>query len=375
MPKVCVVSFPWASRAPYKFLSNLLKILEPLSDSIVLINGNTDRIEANSEKVKVVDIGISMHYAKDTKPQFFWIMLWVAKCILVQVKTSLELIKVRKEVDIVIFYVAYPYYLLPLITSKILRKKAIAVVTRSKPSSTLAKIISLQDPILFGLLDGISPESKAVIKEVGLEKYNYKLLPEGARFIDISCYTIKKKLNERKNMVGFIGRIRKEKGIIEFINAIPLVAKKNKNVEFLIGGSGDLLDRVNAECNKIKDKSGVNIITAGWIGQELPDYLNELQLLVLPTYTDAFPTIILEAMACGTPVLATPVGAIPDVIKDEETGFILESNSPECIAENIIKALNYSNLEEIVKNARELIDEKYTYESAVKRYREMLTKL
>ena len=102
------------------------------------------------------------------------------------------------------------------------------------------------------------------------------------------------------------------------------------------------------------------------------DYLNELKLLVLPSYTEGLPNIMLEAMACGTPVLATPVGAIPDVIKDGETGFIMENNSPERIAENVIRALNDSNLDIIVKNARELVEKDFTYEAAVERYRKIL---
>ena len=81
------------------------------------------------------------------------------------------------------------------------------------------------------------------------------------------------------------------------------------------------------------------------------------------------------AMACGTPVLATSVGGIPDVIKDGETGFILENNSPECIAENVMRALKYPNLEEIVKNARKLIEKEYTYEAAVERYKNIVKNL
>ena len=114
----------------------------------------------------------------------------------------------------------------------------------------------------------------------------------------------------------------------------------------------------------------------GWIPHdELPKYLNQLKLLVLPSYTEGLPNIMLEAMACGTPVLATPVGAIPEVIKDEETGFILKNNSPECIAENVMRALEHPNLGEIVNNARNLIERKYTYEAAVERYRWMLGKI
>ena len=110
-----------------------------------------------------------------------------------------------------------------------------------------------------------------------------------------------------------------------------------------------------------------------WIPHdELPDCLNELKLVVLPSYTEGFPTGVLEAMACGTPVLAAPVGAIPDVITNRETGFIMENNSPECIAKNVTRALKHPDLEMIVGNARTLVEREFTYEAAVKRYRTIL---
>ncbi len=66
---------------------------------------------------------------------------------------------------------------------------------------------------------------------------------------------------------------------------------------------------------------------------------------------------------------------LPDVVKDRETGFILEDNSPECIVENVIGALENPNLNEIAKKARMLIEERYTYELAVERYGEVLKNL
>ncbi len=373
-PRVAVVSFPWASYAPYKFLSDVLKILEPICEKIVLIDGNTERVNIASKKVKVRDIGVSMHYLKDIKPKFYSAILWIVKCILSQVKISLELIRVRKDIDVVIFYTAYPYYLLPLITSKILRKKTVEVITRSKSKSFLSKIISLQDPLLFSLLDGISPESKSLIKELGLEKYKDKLLPEGARFVDVTRYTIKKKLSERENIVGFIGRLRKEKGVMEFVRAIPFIVKEKKDVKFLIGGSGDLLDWCVKECSRIQKENKVKIQVKGFIEEDqLPSYLNELKLFVFSSkHAEGLPTAILEAMACGTPVLATPVGAIPDIIKDGETGFIMKDNSPECIAENVIRALNHPDIESIAENGRKLVEQKFTYEGAIERWSKII---
>jgi len=107
----------------------------------------------------------------------------------------------------------------------------------------------------------------------------------------------------------------------------------------------------------------------------IPDYLNELSLLVLPSESEGLPGVILEAMACGTPVLATPVGAIPDIVKDAETGFILEDSSPECIAGNVMRALKHPDLIRITRNARKLIKQNYTYKTMVNNYEQILSKL
>ncbi|MDI6867848.1 MAG: glycosyltransferase family 4 protein [Methanoculleus sp.] len=95
-------------------------------------------------------------------------------------------------------------------------------------------------------------------------------------------------------------------------------------------------------------------------------------LLVLPSYTEGLPNIMLEAMACGTPVLATPVGAIPDVIIDGKTGFIMENNSPECIADNVVRALEHPDLEQIAEAGRRFVEENFSFEKTVENWKEIL---
>ena len=80
-------------------------------------------------------------------------------------------------------------------------------------------------------------------------------------------------------------------------------------------------------------------------------------------------------MACGTPVLATPVGGVPDLIKDGETGFIMEDNSPQCIAKNVTKVLKHPGLEEIAQNGRKLIEEQYIFKVIVEECRRALAVL
>jgi len=64
-----------------------------------------------------------------------------------------------------------------------------------------------------------------------------------------------------------------------------------------------------------------------------------------------------------------------EISKNGENGFIMEDNSPECIAENVIRALNHPNLEQIARNARALVEREFTREAAMQRYRRILEDL
>jgi glycosyltransferase involved in cell wall biosynthesis len=381
--RVAIVSYPWVSKVPYKFLSELLQILEPITDRIVLIDGNTDRIENTSEKVELRDIATSMHAANDIRPAFYSKLLWLMRCIKAQLRASIELVRIRREVDVVLFYLAYPFYLAPLLTAKLLRKKAVEVVTYSRSAEKKyvnTWIFRLQDRIMFSLLDGISPESKGVLnavdlkkRGVDLKKHEHKILTEGSRFVDTSRFRVTTKFEDRDLVVGYIGRLDNGKGIKELVEAIPQIAK-NKRISFLIGGSGECLAEVKKASERMDAEEAVSLMVPGWIEEEeLPILLNALRLFILPTHRgEGLPTIILEAMACGTPVLATPVGAIPDVIINEVTGFLLESTTPECIAQRTTMILNYTELEKVADNAGSLIRLKFTKTAATERYDKML---
>ena len=89
---------------------------------------------------------------------------------------------------------------------------------------------------------------------------------------------------------------------------------------------------------------GETVTLPGWVPHEsLGDFLNQMKLLVIPSDTEGLPNSMLEAMACGTPVLATPVGGIPSFVTDGKTGFILQDNSPHCITSGIIRILEEKN--------------------------------
>ena len=102
---------------------------------------------------------------------------------------------------------------------------------------------------------------------------------------------------------------------------------------------------------------------------------DKMKVLVLPSFSEGLPNVLLEAMSCGTLVLSTPVGAIPDLIQDGNNGFIMENNSSECISRNIIRVFNSKNLQEQSERSRELIEDRYTYTKSLERWKYIIGEL
>ena len=193
-------------------------------------------------------------------------------------------------------------------------------------------------------------------------------------YIDTERFKAKCDLKDRDNLVGYIGNLERGKGVMNFVEAIKLVLRQCSDVEFLVVGDGLLFSSIKEKLKRGDLQNKVKLIRSV-PHDEVPNYLNKLRLLVLPSYSEGLPGIILEGMACETPVLATSVGGIPDIIKDGETGFILEQNTPECIAKNIVRVLNYKKSHKIVKNARRLVEDQYSYRNTVERYYDILRNL
>ncbi len=366
--RVGIITFP-LSESGIVPLSNLVHVLCSLSNTIHIVSGSNSIILAENRKdIRVYPINHKKGRNLSTR---------ILNYALTQAKISYELAKLANKVDIFIFFIGGASLLLPMLTSKILGKRVVLAMAGSATQSIQVEKNILSIPIKFmaklnfALSDRIILYGKNLIEGYGLGKYRNKLSIAHEHFIDFNTFRTEKILAERDDLIGYIGRLSKEKGVTNFVKAIPKVLEARKNARFLIVGQGPLRPDIEEflSIQNLNDK--VSLLS--WIPhEEIPKYLNELRLIVLPSYTEGLANIVLEAMACGTPVLATPVGAVPDIIKDGETGFIMENNSPECIARNIIRALNHPNPEQIAQNARALVENKFTYEKAVEGYRNIL---
>ena len=376
-PDIGIKANPVADEGKNIYLTKFIKIIKPLSNEIFVIDGDFPKIP--DKKIHVIKI------KADEKKEST--LIGSIKFILVQMRFSFNLIKISKRVNIVIFFGAIE--VMPILLMKLMRKRTIVITGGSAWKSAdkiyherLFGLGGFVFPIILrtfeniGLIfsDRIAVESESAITFLELVKYRDKISIISNMYLDLNKFKIKKDLKDRRNLIGFISHLNEGKGITNFVKAIPLISKERDDLEFLIGGDGPLFNEVKDELksNRCYDK----VELTGWIPHdELPEYLNELKLLVFPSYSEGLPNIIPESMACGAVVLATPVGGVPDLIKDGETGFIMGNNSPKSIAENVLRALNYPKSDKIVKNARKLIEKEYTYKVVVERFKKMLEDL
>jgi len=295
-----------------------------------------------------------------------------------QIQIALDMIKNLKNNDVFVFFMAEGLFL-PVIIAKLANKKSILCLAASMPKMTahtfkdtlLSKVVIGAECLSYLVSDQIVVYSPRLISEWNLEKYRPKILIAHEHFLDFTTFNVATPLCDRPPLIGCIGRLSAEKGAQNFIQALPAILNSKQEFHVLIGGDGPLKEAIETSLQADEIITGVDL--PGWISHDdLPTYLNQLRLLVLPSYTEGLPNIMLEAMACGTPVLATPVGAIPDVIIDGKTGFIMENNSPECIAENVIRALNSPDLDRIAEAGRRFVEENFTFEKTVEDWKGVL---
>lgn len=124
--------------------------------------------------------------------------------------------------------------------------------------------------------------------------------------------------NTKSKKILFIGRIEKDKGIFDFIEMAKELVKSDDSIRFTVCGDGELEQTKQLiEKYNLQDKFEL----LGWVSkEEVEKELKDTMIFVLPSYKEAMPMAILEAMSCGVPTIATNIGSIPEVIKDMENG-------------------------------------------------------
>jgi glycosyltransferase involved in cell wall biosynthesis len=233
----------------------------------------------------------------------------------------------------------------------------------------LAGLVRALEFASAALADRIVTYTESMARELNLARFGEKLYTRGTRYIAIDEFAPTTPYEERDQRVGMVARLDVEKGIEEIVRAVELLPEE---VEFLFVGDGSRREWV--ERRLAEDIESGRVELTGWVDHdEIPDLLNRMKLFVLASEpTEGLPTAIQEAFACGTPVYATPVSGVPDVVRSGETGFLMDNRDPERIAADIEDILARDDLPEMSRRCRDFAVENYSYEASVERFRTLL---
>jgi len=180
-------------------------------------------------------------------------------------------------------------------------------------------------------------------------KIPYKIIQPGIK-LELYKPDKSKKRNDKGFLaIGFLGRITKEKGVFELLNAFYLLNKNHENIKLKFAGNGKAEKLLRKKVRELG--LGHNVSFYGEVTNPSWFY-KQIDIFILPSYTEGLPITILEAMASGVLIIASNVGGISEVIENNVNGILLEKVEPEQIAkivDNIIKTPDL--LKKISKNA------------------------
>lgn len=155
------------------------------------------------------------------------------------------------------------------------------------------------------------------------------------RFDAIDRFDVRKEYNIPGDalVIGFVGRIVRDKGIIELAHAWTVLREEFPNLHLLMIGPFEPQDPVPAQVEQ-QLRNDERIHLAGWLGpEEIPPHCLALDVLALPTYREGFNTVLLEASAMRLPVVASRVPGCIDGVIEGETGTLVPSHDATALAD------------------------------------------
>lgn len=372
---VCIVTQPGGEHEKKSHERDLARIVSEITTTVVL----TANISADSplrEEQAVIEYSSSSAGGNFLFEALHFVLNQIRLC----------RVLIERDEEIVLFF-GTTAYVAPVAVARLTGRRVAVLPRGDVPLSArlrweehipsvlarfLAGCVSLLEHFSYQIAHAIVAYTPSMAETLGLMRYDHKLYPHGARFIDTDEFNVQTPFDERDQTIGFVGRLDVEKRIpvlTEMVKYLP------EDIRVVFVGDGAYRTQLERELSDEIQNGRVEVM--GWVPHdEVPKQYNRLRLLLLPsTATEGLPTTILEGMACGTPSFATPVSGVPDVVQHCGTGFIMDDVSGKILADEVVEILKREDLSEISEEARQLIEDEYSFESAVKRYEMILANI
>lgn len=218
---------------------------------------------------------------------------------------------------------------------------------------------------------GVSEHEMNLMSEVGFDLKKVKVIPNGIHFEKFDPIPdgniFRDHYNLSGNIVLYAGRLASNKGLDHLINAVPNVLKEFKDTTFVfIGEDEGLKTKLEKQVRTLRIED--HILFTGHITDEklFTSAYPACNVFVLPSEYEAFGIVLLEAMACEKPCIATNVGGVPEVIEHERTGLLIDYGVPKQLSDTICKLLGDEETATYLgKNGRKRVKEKFTWKRIV----------
>jgi len=168
---------------------------------------------------------------------------------------------------------------------------------------------------------------------------------------------------EGKFVLLCVGRLSPEKGVSTLVSSLPTIRREIPNARVLVCGRGSAESELKAQAQRLN--VGDMIDFRGPVPQaKLPPYYDAADLVVVPSHKEAFPIVNLEAMSMAKAVVASEVGGVPEVVKNNETGLLVPPSDPSSLAAAVFRVHGDPGLRmRLGTNGRRLVEERFTWDA------------
>ena len=172
----------------------------------------------------------------------------------------------------------------------------------------------------------------------------------------------------RTAIVGAAGRLSPEKGFDILVQAAPAVVRQFPDIGFVLFGEGGTRASLAAQVRASRLER--HFVLAGF-RPDLDQFIPCLDLLVLPSYTEGLPNVVLEALAAAVPVVATAVGGTPEVLEDGVSGYLVPAGEPVALANRIQDLLSLPQRREFGRCGRQTVLQRFSFTAQAQAYQEL----